>query len=64
MKKANLRKRFSGMMISNDNMSNVSHDEIEKVIDDFYDVLNQNCPEEFAKYSIKICNKEANDEFD
>ncbi len=51
MKNANLRKRLSGMMISNDNVINISHDEIIKMIDDFYNLLNDECPEKFAEYA-------------
>lgn len=49
MKKANLRKRFSGMMISNDDMSNISHEEIQILVDDFYMIINDNCADKFAE---------------
>lgn len=51
LKKAVLQKRFRGMMISNDDISNISHEEIQSLIDEFYDFLNMECYEKFAKYS-------------
>lgn len=51
LKNANLRKRFSGMMISNDDMSSVSHEEIQNLVDNFYELLDDKCPEKFAQYS-------------
>lgn len=39
------------MMISNDNMSSISHEEIQDLIDDFYRLLEDKCPEKFAQYS-------------
>lgn len=51
MKKANIRKRFAGMMISNDNVENIGHDEIIKIIDNFYNLLNKECPEKFAEFA-------------
>lgn len=53
LKKAILRKRFSGMMISNDDISNISHEEIQGLIDDFYKLLDKECSEKFAEYSNK-----------
>ena len=49
MKKANLRKRFAGMMISNDNTANIGHDEIIEIVDGLYKLLNEECPEKFAE---------------
>ena len=55
IKKTNIRKRFSGMMISDDNLSRVSHEEMQSLIDCFYDLLNRECPDKFAEYSIMLC---------
>lgn len=58
LKKATIRKRFSGMMISNDNLSKISHEEIQSLIDDFYKLLNNECPQKFAEYSMMFCERE------
>lgn len=50
MKQANLRKRFSGMMLSNDGIK-IGHEDMLGLIDSFFDFANNNCKEEFAKYS-------------
>lgn len=55
LKNANLRKRFSGMMISSDETTNISHDEIIELIDGFYQLVNATCANEFAKYSNELC---------
>ena len=52
MKQAGLRKRFSGMMLSNDGIK-IEHDEILELIDNFFDFSNNNCREEFARYSFE-----------
>lgn len=57
LKNANLRKRFSGMMISNDEISSVSHEEIQDSVDKFYELLDDRCPEKFAQYSNGFSNK-------
>ncbi len=54
LKNANLRKRFNGMMISNDEMSSISHEEIQDLIDVFYKLLDDNCADKFAQYSNKL----------
>lgn len=56
MKKANLRKRFSGMMLANDKIK-ISHKEMLELIDEFYDYVNSNCKEEYAKYSQEYVNE-------
>lgn len=50
MKKANLRKRFSGMMLANDKIR-ISHNEMLGLIDEFYGYVGSNCKYEYAKYS-------------
>lgn len=50
MKQANLRKRFSVMMLSNDGIK-IGHEDMLGLIDSFFDFANNNCKEEFAKYS-------------
>lgn len=52
-KKSVLQKRFNGMMISNDDISNISHEEIQSLVDDFYKLLDTKCYDKFAKYSYK-----------
>ncbi len=56
LKSANLRKRFGGMMISNDDMSRISHEEIQGLIDDFYKLLDEKCADKFARYSNGFSN--------
>lgn len=56
MKNANLRKRFSGMMLANDKIK-ISHDEMLNLIGEFYDYVLLNCKEEFAKYSQEYVNE-------
>ena len=58
IKKTSICKRFSGMMISNDNLTKVSHEEIQLLIDDFYELINEECPDEFAKYSNMLCENQ------
>lgn len=55
LKSANLRKRFSGMMISNDEVTNISYDEIIELIDGFYQLVNAECADKFAEYSNELC---------
>ena len=55
IKKATIRKRFNGMMISNDNLSKISHEEIQSLIDAFYKLMDSECPEKFAEYSHMLC---------
>lgn len=58
IKQATIRKRFSGMMISNDNLSKISHDEVQLLIDAFYKLLNDECPDKFAEYSNAFCERQ------
>lgn len=55
IKKATIRKRFGGMMISNDNLSKISHEEIQLLIDAFYKLIDCKCPDKFAEYSHMLC---------
>lgn len=50
MKKAFLRKRFGGMMISGDEIK-VDHAEIVKICDSFIEFSCKNCKDAFAKHS-------------
>lgn len=52
MKKANLRKRFSGMMLANDKIK-ISHNEMLELLDEFYGYMSWNCSKKYAKYSQK-----------
>jgi len=54
VKIANLRKRVNGMMISSDDIVSISHDEMYNLLETFYKLLDNNCSEEYAKYSNAI----------
>lgn len=56
LKTAILRKRFSGMMISDDEFLSISHEEIQDMIDNFYSVVEESCASSFARYSIGLCD--------
>ena len=60
IKKATIRKRFSGMMISDDDLSKISHEEIQSLIDTFYKLINIECPSKFAEYSYLLCENQEN----
>ena len=53
MKQANLRKRFSGMMLSNDGIK-IGHEDMLGLIDSFFEFANNNCKEEFAKLAASV----------
>lgn len=50
MKQVVLRKRFEGMMFSSKE-TKITHEEILKLIDSFYDLVGDNCKDEFGEYS-------------
>ena len=58
IKTASIRKRFSGMMISDDDFSKVSHGQIQSLIDTFYELINSECPDKFARYSYLFCENQ------
>lgn len=55
-----LLKRMNGMMVSQDYSANVSHEEIQTLIEEFYTFLQANCSEQFAECSHRLSEDDGN----